>query len=106
MNINEMPQAWLRNQIGTVPQEPVLFSMSIKGKETFFVRKYYLIIRNWLYLFKENIAYGCPNPESITNEQIYEAAEEANAFSFIDQFHKNFRCRYNTSNLHSSFGSR
>ena len=31
MNINEMPQAWLRNQIGTVPQEPVLFSMSIKG---------------------------------------------------------------------------
>ena len=27
-------------------------------------------------------------------------------FSFIDQFHKHFRCRYNTSNLHSSFGSR
>ena len=106
MNINEMPQAWLRNQIGTVPQEPVLFSMSIKGKETFFVRKYYLIILNWLYLFKENIAYGCPNPESITNEQIYEAAEEANAFSFIDQFPDKFDTLIGERGLNLSGGQK
>jgi len=30
-NINELPQTWLRRNIGSVPQEPVLFSMSIKG---------------------------------------------------------------------------
>lgn len=30
-NINEMSQDWLRKNIGTVPQEPVLFSTSIKG---------------------------------------------------------------------------
>lgn len=67
-NINDMPQTWLRNNIGSVPQEPVLFSMSIK----------------------DNIAYGCPNPDSITNEQIYAAASEANAFSFIDKFPEKF----------------
>ncbi len=32
MNINQISQSWLRNHIGTVPQEPVLFSMSIKGE--------------------------------------------------------------------------
>jgi len=67
-NINDMPQTWLRNNIGSVPQEPVLFSMSIK----------------------DNIAYGCPNPETITNEQIYSAASEANAFSFINNFPDKF----------------
>jgi len=30
-NISELPQTWLRRNIGSVPQEPVLFSMSIKG---------------------------------------------------------------------------
>lgn len=67
-NINDMPQTWLRNNIGSVPQEPVLFSMSIK----------------------DNIAYGCPNPDTITNEQIYSAASEANAFSFINNFPDKF----------------
>lgn len=67
-DIRELPQTWLRNNIGSVPQEPVLFSMSIK----------------------DNIAYGVPNPETITNDQIYSAAEEANAFSFINQFPDKF----------------
>lgn len=31
LNINEMPQSWLRKNIGSVPQEPVLFSTTIKG---------------------------------------------------------------------------
>jgi len=44
-----------------------------------------------IYLFiSDNIAYGVPNPESVTNEQIYAAAEEANAFSFINQFPDKF----------------
>jgi ATP-binding cassette, subfamily B (MDR/TAP), member 10 len=67
-DIKELSQTWLRNQIGTVPQEPVLFSAKIK----------------------DNIAYGCPNPELITLDQIYEAADQANAFSFIEQFPDKF----------------
>lgn len=67
-DIRDLPQNWLRNNIGTVPQEPILFSMSIK----------------------DNIAYGAPNPEKITNEQIYAAAVEANAYTFIDQFPDKF----------------
>ena len=67
-DIKTLPQTWLRNNIGTVPQEPVLFSMSIK----------------------DNIAYGSPNPHLVTQEQIYEAAEEANAFSFIENFPDKF----------------
>jgi ATP-binding cassette subfamily B (MDR/TAP) protein 10 len=67
-DIRSMSPTWLRNQIGVVPQEPTLFSMSIK----------------------DNIAYGMPNPEHVTLEQIYEAADEANAFSFIEQFPDKF----------------
>jgi ATP-binding cassette subfamily B (MDR/TAP) protein 10 len=67
-DIRDMPPSWLRSHIGTVPQEPVLFSMSIK----------------------DNIAYGMPNPESIPLEKIYEAADLANAFSFIQQFPDKF----------------
>jgi ABC-type multidrug transport system fused ATPase/permease subunit len=39
---------------------------------------------------KDNIAYGLPNPEAVTLEQIYEAADQANAFSFIEQFPEKF----------------
>jgi ATP-binding cassette subfamily B (MDR/TAP) protein 10 len=39
---------------------------------------------------KDNIAYGMPNPESIPLEKIYEAADLANAFSFIQQFPDKF----------------
>lgn len=84
MNISDMPQNWLRNNIGTVPQEPVLFSMSIK----------------------DNIAYGCPNPETITNEQIYSAAEEANAFSFIQQFPDKFDTKIGERGLNLSGGQK
>ena len=67
-DVKELPQTWLRNNIGTVPQEPVLFSTSVR----------------------DNIAYGRPNPELITMDQIYEAADQANAFSFIEQFPEKF----------------
>ena len=49
---------FLRQQIGIVPQEPVLFDVSIK----------------------ENIRYGCP---SATDEAVYAAAQAANIHEFI-----------------------
>lgn len=48
----------LRRQIGIVPQEPVLFDVSLK----------------------ENIRYGC---SSATDEEVYEAARTANIHDFI-----------------------
>jgi ATP-binding cassette subfamily B (MDR/TAP) protein 10 len=67
-DIRTLSQENLRSHIGTVPQEPVLFSMSIK----------------------DNIAYGSNNPEKVTFEQIKEVTEQANAYSFIDQFPDKF----------------
>ena len=49
---------FLRQQIGIVPQEPVLFDVSIK----------------------DNIRYGCP---SATDEAVYAAAQAANIHEFI-----------------------
>lgn len=69
-NINTLDTAWLRNQIGTVSQEPVLFSCSIA----------------------ENIAYGQPDPKNVSMADIEEAAKKANAFNFI----MNFPDRFNT----------
>nr|QNH67938.1 ATP-binding cassette transporter subfamily B member 10 [Brachionus plicatilis] len=83
-DIRLMSQTWLRKHIGTVPQEPALFSMSIK----------------------ENIAYGVPNPENITLEQIYQAAEQANAFSFIHQFPDKFDTLVGERGLNISGGQK
>lgn len=68
LDIRNMSQKTLREHIGVVPQEPTLFSASIR----------------------ENIAYGFSNPQEVTNEDIYRAAEEANAFTFIENFPKKF----------------
>lgn len=83
-DIRLMSQKWLRNHIGTVPQEPALFSMSIK----------------------DNIAYGVPNPENITFEQICEAAEKANAFSFIHQFPDKFETMVGERGINLSGGQK
>jgi len=66
--INEMPLQWLRSNIGTVPQEPVLFSSSIY----------------------DNIAYGYPIiegnvPENVIKTKVIQAANTANASGFIEQ---------------------
>ena len=58
-DIRELNIAWLRNQIGVVSQEPVLFANSIKA----------------------NIAYGCDR--EVSQEEIEAAAQSANAHSFI-----------------------
>ncbi|XXG76266.1 hypothetical protein AAC387_Pa08g0649 [Persea americana] len=59
-NIKEFQLRWIREKIGLVSQEPVLFTSSIR----------------------ENIAYG---KEGATLEQVRAAAELANAAKFIDK---------------------
>ncbi|KAK4037110.1 ABC transporter [Daphnia magna] len=61
--VTDLDPQWLRANIGTVSQEPSLFSCSIR----------------------ENILYGANTPDSISEEQIIQAAKEANAWSFIQQ---------------------
>lgn len=57
-DIRSLNTRWLRDQIGVVEQEPVLFSTTIA----------------------ENIRYG---REEATMEDIVQAAKEANAYNFI-----------------------
>ena len=59
INLKEFQLKWIRQKIGLVSQEPVLFTGSIK----------------------ENIAYG---KDGATGEEIRAAAELANAAKFID----------------------
>ncbi|TNM90390.1 hypothetical protein fugu_002679 [Takifugu bimaculatus] len=67
-DIRDLNPYWLRSQIGTVSQEPVLFSCSIR----------------------DNIAYGAVDPEAVSNEDIFRAARVANAYNFIQAFPKGF----------------
>jgi ATP-binding cassette subfamily B (MDR/TAP) protein 1 len=61
VDIRRMKLGWIRQNIGLVSQEPVLFSTTIR----------------------ENIAYGM---ENLTHEEIKRAIELANAAKFIDKF--------------------
>ncbi|XP_056390782.1 ATP-binding cassette sub-family B member 10, mitochondrial isoform X3 [Hyla sarda] len=67
-DLRHLNPLWLRSKIGTVSQEPVLFSCSIS----------------------ENIAYGAEDPSTVTPEQIQRVAEVANAMGFIENFPKGF----------------
>ncbi|XP_044148635.1 ATP-binding cassette sub-family B member 5-like isoform X4 [Bufo gargarizans] len=67
---NNLNVQWLRNQIGIVSQEPVLFDRSIA----------------------ENIAYG-DNTREVPMEEIEQAAKAANIHSFIEELPE----KYNTS---------
>ncbi|XP_057377426.1 ATP-binding cassette sub-family B member 10, mitochondrial-like [Daphnia carinata] len=62
-SVTDLDPQWLRSNIGTVSQEPSLFSCSIR----------------------ENILYGANTPDSVSEEQLIQAAKEANAWSFIQQ---------------------
>ncbi|GMR60097.1 hypothetical protein PMAYCL1PPCAC_30292, partial [Pristionchus mayeri] len=57
------PSVWRRN-IGTVGQEPVLFSTNIR----------------------ENIVYGAEYPEQVTEAQIEESAKQSNSWEFLKRF--------------------
>ena len=63
-DIRDLDPSWLRRQIGTVSQEPVLFSTSIG----------------------DNIAYGAADPSGVTQDVLEKAAKEANAHDFIVSF--------------------
>uniref|UniRef100_A0A3B5AWZ1 ATP-binding cassette sub-family B member 10, mitochondrial n=1 Tax=Stegastes partitus TaxID=144197 RepID=A0A3B5AWZ1_9TELE len=67
-DIKDLNPYWLRSHIGTVSQEPVLFSCSIR----------------------DNIAYGAVDPDAVTTEDIYRAARVANAYDFVQRFPKGF----------------
>jgi len=59
-NIKVLNIQWLRRQIGLVPQEPVLFDMTIA----------------------DNIRYGA-NFKEVTDEEVEQAAKSANIHDFI-----------------------
>ncbi|GAB9472093.1 Multidrug resistance protein abc superfamily [Globisporangium polare] len=65
VDIRELNVKWLRQQIGLVCQEPVLFATSIL----------------------ENIRHGCP---AASDREVHEAARKANAFDFIVAFPEGF----------------
>nr|DBA18954.1 TPA: hypothetical protein GDO54_014844 [Pyxicephalus adspersus] len=67
-DVRSLNPLWLRSKIGTVSQEPVLFSCSIA----------------------ENIAYGAEDPSSVTQEEIRRVADIANALGFVENFPKGF----------------
>ncbi|XP_028623606.1 ATP-binding cassette sub-family B member 10, mitochondrial isoform X2 [Grammomys surdaster] len=67
-DVRQLNPIWLRSKIGTVSQEPVLFSCSVA----------------------ENIAYGAENLSSVTARQVERAAEVANAAEFIRSFPQGF----------------
>jgi ATP-binding cassette subfamily B (MDR/TAP) protein 1 len=70
INLREFQLKWIRQKIGLVSQEPVLFACSIK----------------------ENIGYG---KDAATDEEIRYAAELANAANFIDKFpHVRSQCQF------------
>ncbi|XP_076464201.1 ATP-binding cassette sub-family B member 10, mitochondrial-like [Babylonia areolata] len=63
-DISTLDPTWLRSHVGTVSQEPILFSCSVA----------------------ENIAYGAVDPRSVTLQQIEGAARKANAYNFVSAF--------------------
>ncbi|KAG7279145.1 hypothetical protein CRUP_022340, partial [Coryphaenoides rupestris] len=67
-DVRDLNPSWLRSHIGTVSQEPVLFSCSIR----------------------DNIAYGAVEPDSVTVEEVYRAARMANAYDFVQDFPQGF----------------
>ncbi|CAB1313237.1 unnamed protein product, partial [Coregonus sp. 'balchen'] len=67
-DVRDLNPYWLRSHIGTVSQEPVLFSCSID----------------------ENIAYGAPDSDTVTVQEIQQAAQIANAYEFVHGFPEGF----------------
>ena len=66
--LNKLDLYWLRNQIGIVSQEPILFDLSIA----------------------ENIQYGDNSRDDISKEEMIEAAKKANIHDFISNLPKVF----------------
>ncbi|KAI9482877.1 MAG: P-loop containing nucleoside triphosphate hydrolase protein [Benjaminiella poitrasii] len=63
VDIKDLNLAWLRQQLGIVSQEPVLFNMSIR----------------------QNLLLGVKDGQAVTEEDIVRACTEANCHSFISK---------------------
>ncbi|XP_039249155.2 ATP-binding cassette sub-family B member 10, mitochondrial-like [Styela clava] len=59
---------WIRSHIGTVSQEPILFSGSVR----------------------ENISYGAEDASLVTEDQLIEVSKQANIYSFISELPDGF----------------
>jgi ATP-binding cassette subfamily B protein len=81
VNISDLDVIWLRHKIGAVSQEPVLFATSIR----------------------ENISYG---REDATEEEIIQAAKEANAHQFISQFKEGYDTKVGERGVRLSGGQK
>ena len=68
VDMRELNVRWLRDQLGLVGQEPILFDTTVE----------------------ENIRYGCPNASF---EQVVEASKQANAHDFISAFPDGYQTR-------------
>ncbi|XP_063868346.1 ATP-binding cassette sub-family B member 10, mitochondrial-like [Scylla paramamosain] len=62
--LTQLDPTWLRSMIGSVSQEPVLFSTTIR----------------------ENLLYGVEETEAVTEEVLLAAVKEANALGFVQSF--------------------
>lgn len=67
-NIVNLDPSWIKKNIGTVSQEPTLFSSTIK----------------------ENILYGAENPEEVTEEEFLQVTKEANVYEFVEKLPQGF----------------
>ncbi|KRT79572.1 ABC transporter ATP-binding protein, partial [Oryctes borbonicus] len=67
-DIRTLNPCWLRKHIGTVSQEPILFSCTIR----------------------ENILYGAENPETVTEDELIRVAREANVLEFTEKLPHGF----------------
>ncbi|XP_067138063.1 ATP-binding cassette sub-family B member 10, mitochondrial-like [Centruroides vittatus] len=63
-DIKDLDTSWLRNQIGSVSQDPVLFSCSIR----------------------DNVVFGLSDSSNAIEEKVVHSLKEANAWEFIKQF--------------------
>jgi ATP-binding cassette subfamily B protein len=80
-DVRELDPAWLRGQIGVVPQEPVLFSASIE----------------------ENVRYGRPGA---SHEQVVAACRAAHADAFVTGFPEGYATKVGERGQQLSGGQR
>ncbi|XP_065208672.1 ATP-binding cassette sub-family B member 10, mitochondrial-like [Planococcus citri] len=83
-SVQEYDPVWLRGNIGTVSQEPVLFSGTIR----------------------ENIIYGHHSPDSVTLDEIIAVAKESNSLNFIETFPDKFDTKVGEKGIMLSGGQK
>lgn len=81
INVKDVEPSALREQIGTVPQDPVIFSANV-----------------W-----DNIRCGAPNA---SDEQVIEAAKAASALEFIERFKDGFNTHLGEKGVRLSGGQK